>query len=155
MASGKTFWARRHTDDRDKKDQEKAGYFRRDWLVYILLGGLFIAIIVKLSFIQIVEAAEIQAKRYLLASAYKGAVVPKRGSIIDAQGNVLASSIEVRELFLDPITTRDFLQSSRNTRGWTKEKIADTLAEKLNLSRDAIRADLDKDIRLCRSIWLC
>ncbi|MCL1917143.1 MAG: penicillin-binding transpeptidase domain-containing protein [Peptococcaceae bacterium] len=134
--------AQRQRSDKKNKDT----YFRRDVVVYTALALLFCVIVGRLAYVQLINAAEIEAKassRLALVAWDVG--TPYRGSIVDAQGHSLAYSVEEREIFLDPDIVRDFLASPRNTQEWTLDKVAETLGQMLSLDQAYLQEELEKN----------
>ncbi|NMA69773.1 MAG: PASTA domain-containing protein [Desulfitobacterium sp.] len=121
----------------------KNNYFRREIVLYGILLLLVAAIISRLFTMQVIDAAELRAKgierRTDIAS-----LVPERGKILDSQGNVLAQSIPVKELYADPRTITKVITQKQTK--WTKEEMAQTLGEILEIDKENILEKLNQDL---------
>lgn len=119
------------------------GYFRREIWVYILLCAIVFAIVGKLFILQVVEASDLKA-RGIGRRTQDQSLTPERGKIIDAQGNVLAQSIPVKQVFADPRAISELI--SRNQTKWTKTEIATKMGEILSINSKDILDKLNKDL---------
>lgn len=121
----------------------KNHYFRREIVLYGVLLLLVAAIISRLFTMQVIDAAELRAigieRRTDIAS-----LVPERGKILDSQGNVLAQSIPVKELYADPRNITDAI--ARKQTKWTKEEMAQALGEILEIDEEKILEKLNQDL---------
>ncbi|MDR2737038.1 MAG: PASTA domain-containing protein [Gracilibacteraceae bacterium] len=124
---------------------KKRKYFRRETVVYVFFAALFFLIVGWLAFIQLFSASEIRAKASRSAMTDSPVATPFRASIFDAQGHLLASSVEERQIFVDPIFIRKFFDSSRNTENWTTDSLAETLADMLSLDKAYLLEVLEKN----------
>jgi cell division protein FtsI/penicillin-binding protein 2 len=124
-------------------------YFYREWLVYGLLIGLSILILGRLFYLQVINSAALKA-RGAAFQATSQTMLYERGTITDAQGNVLAKSVPVKDVYADPkrldesiakdktLTSEQILQK--------KEKIAETIAAILGEDKNDILGLLQKDL---------
>jgi cell division protein FtsI (penicillin-binding protein 3)/stage V sporulation protein D (sporulation-specific penicillin-binding protein) len=121
----------------------KKGYFARENIIYAILFLVLLAIASRLFILQVVEASDLKAKG-IERRTRDQSLLPERGKILDAQGNVLAQSIPVKEIYADPRGIND--QISKNQTSWTKAEIASKLGEILKIDSKEILDKLDKDL---------
>lgn len=121
----------------------KKGYFTRENIVYAILILVLLAIVSKLFILQVVEASDLKAKG-IERRTRDQSLLPERGKILDAQGNVLAQSVPVKEIYADPRGITD--QISKNQTSWTKAEIATKLGEILKIDSKDVLEKLDKDL---------
>ena len=76
-------------------------YAKRLYTCGVIATGLFIIIIAHLAFIQFVEGKELSEKAYKQQVKNK-IISPSRGTIYDANGEMLAQSIAVDTISLNP-----------------------------------------------------
>jgi Cell division protein FtsI/penicillin-binding protein 2 len=76
-------------------------YFYREWVIYGLLIGLSVLILGRLFYLQVINSAELKA-RGADFQAIRQTMLYERGAIMDAQGNVLAKSVPVKDVYADP-----------------------------------------------------
>ncbi|RJE48030.1 cell division protein FtsI [Dehalobacter sp. MCB1] len=124
-------------------------YFYREWLVYGLLIGLSVLILGRLFYLQVINSAALKA-RGAAFQATSQTMLYERGTITDAQGNVLAKSVPVKDVYADPrmldesiakdktLTSEQILQK--------KEKIAQNIAAILGEDKNDILTLLRKDL---------
>jgi stage V sporulation protein D (sporulation-specific penicillin-binding protein) len=126
-----------------RRKKGSKGYFRREKWIYILFSTVIFAIVSKLFILQIVEASDLKAKgierRTIDQSLY-----PERGKILDAQGNVLAQSVPVKQIYADPRGINE-LTTKKQTK-WTKPEIASKIGEILEIDSKEILDKLNKDL---------
>lgn len=121
----------------------KRGYFAREKFLYGLLLLMVAAIVGRLFMLQVIDASELKAKGIERRTSSES-LLPERGKILDAQGNVLAQSIPVKEIYGDPRAINELIAKNQTT--WTKEEIADKISEILTIDRDALLEKLNKDL---------
>lgn len=121
----------------------KKGYFARESMIYAILFLVLLAIASRLFILQVVEASDLKAKG-IERRTRDQSLLPERGKIIDAQGNVLAQSIPVKQIYADPRGIND--QINKNQTSWTKAEIASKLGEILKIDSKEILDKLDKDL---------
>ncbi|NBJ14166.1 MAG: PASTA domain-containing protein [Dehalobacter sp. 4CP] len=124
-------------------------YFYREWVIYGLLIGLSVLILGRLFYLQVINSAELKA-RGADFQAIRQTMLYERGTIMDAQGNVLAKSVPVKDVYADPrmldtsiakdktLTSEQILQK--------KEKIAENIAAILGEDKNDILTLLRKDL---------
>jgi cell division protein FtsI/penicillin-binding protein 2 len=124
-------------------------YFYREWVIYGLLIGLSVLILGRLFYLQVINSAELKA-RGADFQAIRQTMLYERGAIMDAQGNVLAKSVPVKDVYADPrmldksiakdktLTSEQILQK--------KEKIAENIAAILGEDKNDILTLLRKDL---------
>lgn len=126
-----------------KKRKRTNFYFKRDrWVPFLLLLVILI-VIFRLVTLQIVQAADLKAKGIERRTTDQ-AVQPERGVIYDAQGNVLAQSIPVKEIYADPKTLAD--QIVKYPKIGTKADLAKQIADILGINSQDILDKLNKDL---------
>ncbi|NLI93984.1 MAG: PASTA domain-containing protein [Peptococcaceae bacterium] len=106
-------------------------YFFREWVIYICLMIIALLIMGKLVYLQIINASELSAR----AATFKTnnqEMVYERGSIADAQGNILAKSVPAKDIYADPKSLKKAIQKS-------EKNISD---EKVNLKIQEIAQNL-------------
>ena len=89
-----------------KRRKHKIKYFSRDRWVPLALLLVIIFVFARLVMLQVVQASDLKSKgieRRTTAQTLRA----ERGTIFDAQGNVLAQSIPVKEVYADPKTLSD------------------------------------------------
>ena len=104
-------------------------------LVLLVLGRLVI--------LQVVQASELKAKGIERRTSDQS-LRPERGTIFDAQGNVLAHSIPVREIYADPKTLSDSISKKKFMS--TKEEVAKELGNILGISPQDLLNKLNKNL---------
>ena len=124
-------------------------YFYREWVIYGLLIGLSVLILGRLFYLQVINSAQLKA-RGADFQAIRQTMLYERGTIMDAQGNVLAKSVPVKDVYADPrmldksiakdktLTSEQILQK--------KEKIAENIAAILGEDKNDILTLLRKDL---------
>ncbi|WP_019850500.1 penicillin-binding protein [Desulfitobacterium sp. PCE1] len=121
----------------------KRNYFSREKILYIFLILSAAIIVGRLFMLQVIDASELKAKGIERRTSSES-LQPERGKILDAQGNVLAQSIPVKEVYGDPRAINDLIEKEQTN--WTKEDIAVKLSEVLGIDKDAILEKLNKDL---------
>ncbi|TGE31287.1 penicillin-binding transpeptidase domain-containing protein [Desulfosporosinus sp. Sb-LF] len=126
-----------------RKNKRAISYFSRDrWVQYLLLGVILV-VFGRLVTLQIVQASDLKAKGIERRTTDQS-IRPDRGSIFDAQGNVLAQSIPVKEIYADPKTLSDLITQKKLKS--TKEDIAKQLGGILGINTQDIFNKLNKDL---------
>ncbi|AET68746.1 cell division protein FtsI/penicillin-binding protein 2 [Desulfosporosinus orientis DSM 765] len=126
-----------------RKNISEVHYFSRDRWIQIILLIIIIAVFGRLVFLQVVKASDLKAKgieRRTIDQRLK----PDRGTIYDAQGNVLAQSIPVKGIFADPNTLSTLIEK-KQFKG-TKEDVAKQLGEILGIDSQGILDKLNKNL---------
>lgn len=126
----------------------------REWFVYICTFAVFLLVIGKLFLLQVVNADELKAKGMEMESSIQEAII-ERGTIYDAQNNILARSLETKDIYADTKNMNQLLL--KNKKGLTKDSIAQQLSGLIGKSSDEILLQLNKDsysICLARQIDL-
>ncbi len=130
-------------DSLKAKGKRRLKYFSRQYWMPLLLGLILLLVFGKLVSLQIVNAADLEAKG-IQRRASDQSVKPERGSIFDAQGNVLAQSQPVREVYANP-RMLDQLATDGKLKT-TKAEIAKNLSALLGTKEEDILAKLNKDL---------
>lgn len=105
---------------------------KRMFTVLTFMMVLFIALIGRMFYWQVVKADELQQKAY--AQQTKNRIIsPKRGTIYDTNGVVLARSVSVETISVTPKNVKD------------KEKTAQGLSDILGLNYDEVFAKVSKN----------
>jgi len=126
-----------------KRYYKSTRYFSRDrWVQFILLFAVTL-VFVRLVSLQIVQASDLKAKGIERRTSDKS-LRPERGSIFDAQGNVLAQSIPVKEIYADPKTLND-LMTNNKFKG-TKQDVANQLGSILAIPPQDMLDKLNKNL---------
>ncbi|KUO76347.1 MAG: cell division protein FtsI [Desulfosporosinus sp. BRH_c37] len=99
-------------------------------------------VLARLVTLQIVEASDLKAKGIERRTTDKS-LRPERGTIYDAQGNVLAQSIPVKEIYADPKTLSDLIIKKQFKQ--TKEDVAKELGSILAIKSQDILDKLNKN----------
>jgi len=87
-------------------------YFSRDrWVQVVLLLGILL-VLGRLVLLQVVQAPDLKAKGIERRTTDQS-LPPDRGTIYDAQGNVLAQSIPVKEIYADPKILSDLISKGQ------------------------------------------
>ena len=110
----------------------------RTFVLMLIMGiGMFIVLFFKLYSLQITRHEELQSKA--VSQQTRSSVVnADRGTIYDASGNILAISSTAETVFLSPKEINDALNDEKNPVTWTKETLADALADILDVSEEGI-----------------
>ena len=110
----------------------------RTFVLMLIMGiGMFIVLFFKLYSLQIIRHEELQTKA--VSQQTRSSVVnADRGTIYDASGNILAISSTAETIFLSPKEINDALNDEKNPVTWTKETLADALADILDVSEEGI-----------------
>ncbi|WP_075363112.1 penicillin-binding protein [Desulfosporosinus metallidurans] len=125
------------------KSKRTVRYFSRDRLVHFLLLAVVLLVLGRLVILQIVQASELKAKGIERRTSDQS-LRPERGTIFDAQGNVLAQSIPVREIYADPKTLSDLISNKKFAS--TKEEVAKELGNILGISTQDLLNKLNKNL---------
>ena len=125
------------------RKQRSAGYFTRERWVYIPLIIFVVLIIGGLVNMQVFQAASLKAKGLELRMANKS-MLPTRGIIYDAKGNVLSQSMPVQEVYADPMSLTQLISKRQYTK-MSKDEIAQKLASILSIDSKTILEKLNKD----------
>ena len=125
------------------RKQRSAGYFTRERWVYIPLIIFAVLIMGGLVNMQVFQAASLKAKGLELRMANKS-ILPTRGIIYDAKGNVLSQSMSVQEVYADPMSLTQLISKRQYTK-MSKDEIAQKLASILSIDSKTILEKLNKD----------
>lgn len=124
--------------------KEKAtGYFSRERWVYIQLFLAVILIVGELVWMQVFQAAPLTAKG-LESRMVSQNLLPERGIIYDAQGNVLSQSMPVQEVYADPRSLAQLISKGQYTK-MSKDEIAQKLGSILGQDSKTILEKLNQD----------
>ena len=106
---------------------------KRMLIILVFLIILFVGLICRMFYWQVVKAEEMQQKAY--AQQTKNRIIsPKRGTIYDCNGVVLARSVSVETISVTP----------KNIKSQDKERTAKGLCEILDLDYDTILGRVNK-----------
>jgi stage V sporulation protein D (sporulation-specific penicillin-binding protein) len=100
-------------------------------------------VLARLVTLQIVQAADLKAKGIERRTSDKS-VRPDRGIIFDTQGNVLAQSIPVKEIYANPNMLSDLIVKKQFKK--TKEDVANELGSILDIKPQDILDKLNKNL---------
>ena len=115
---------------------------RRTFVVMLVMGlVLFALVAVKLFQLQIVRHEELQ-KLALDQQTRSTEVTASRGTIYDANGDILAVSATAETVFLSPLELAEELEKEETT--WTKEFLASNLARILDISEESILQKMER-----------
>ncbi|WP_396390984.1 penicillin-binding transpeptidase domain-containing protein [Desulfosporosinus shakirovi] len=121
----------------------KTNYFSRDrWIQLILLVIIFL-VCGRLVVLQVVQASNLKAKG-IERRTIDQSLRPDRGAIFDSQGNVLAQSIPVKEVYADPRMLSEQIENNQFKR--SKEDVAKELGSILEIDPQVILDKLNKDL---------
>ncbi|MHB8074786.1 penicillin-binding protein [Desulfosporosinus fructosivorans] len=98
-------------------------------------------VLARLVTLQVVQAADLKARGIERRTSDK-TLRPERGAIFDAQGNVLAQSIPVKQIYADPKTLSELIADNKFKE--TKEDVAKALGTILDLKPQDILDKLNK-----------
>lgn len=126
-----------------KKGKITTSYFSRDRWIQIILLGVILLVFGRLVVLQVVQASDLKAKG-IERRTIDQSLRPDRGTIFDAQGNVLAQSIPVKEIYADPRLLSDQIEENKFKK--SKEDVAKELGTILELDAQDILDKLNKDL---------
>ena len=126
-----------------KRGKSNKSYFSRDRWVYFGLSLMILLVLGRLITLQVVQASDLKSKGVQRRTTDQS-LRPERGTIYDAQGNVLAQSIPVKEIYADPNTLRD--QITKKIFKRSKEDVAKDLGGILGIDSQTILDKLNKDL---------
>jgi stage V sporulation protein D (sporulation-specific penicillin-binding protein) len=127
-----------------KRSKRKLSYFSRERWVHLILLLMVTLVLARLVSLQIVQAADLKAKG-IERRTIDRSLQPERGTIFDAQGNVLAQSIPVKEVYADPNTLNELILKKQYKK--TKEEVAEEIASILDLNSQDILDKLNKNLQ--------
>lgn len=84
---------------------------KRIYVIFVLFGIVMIAIICKLFFVQVIDA-DAKRKEAIETRTISYNTMPKRGTIYDRNGNVLAYSKEARTIYANPSEIENPLETA-------------------------------------------
>lgn len=79
----------------------RANHSGRDWVLLIILALLFVCIITRLVWVQVIDASE-NAEKATIAHTNELVQNTKRGTIYDRNGETIASSVEATTIYANP-----------------------------------------------------
>lgn len=126
-----------------KRSKHKLRYFKRERWVHFILLFMVILVIGRLVTLQVVQATELRAKGIERRTSDK-TLQPERGTIYDAQGNVLAQSIPAKEVYADLKLLNEAITKKNFDK--TKEDIAQELGNILGLKTEDILGKLNTNL---------
>ncbi len=126
-----------------KVNKRTNSYFSRDRWVHLILLFMVTLVFARLITLQIVQAADLKAKGIERRTTDKS-LRSERGTIFDTQGNVLAQSIPVKEIFADPKILSILIADKKFKK--TKEEVAQELASILAIEPQDVLDKLSKDL---------
>ncbi|HHV64176.1 MAG TPA: PASTA domain-containing protein [Peptococcaceae bacterium] len=127
--------------------KQRAIYFHREWVIYILLIIIALAIFGKLVYYHIINASELKARAATLR-VNSQTMIYERGVITDSQGNILAKSVPAKDIYADPnlltkTLGKNLSESELNNK---LQEIAKELGDILNKDPENILALLNQDV---------
>lgn len=126
-----------------KNNNRTINYFSRDRWVQVVLFIVILLVFGRLVLLQVVQASDLKAKGIERRTTDRS-LRAERGTIFDAQGNVLAQSIPVKEVYADPKTLSDLIAQKQYKS--TKEEIATELGSILEINTQDILNKLNKNL---------
>ena len=123
--------------------RRRTTYFSRDRWIQLFLAGVMLVVFGRLIDLQVVQASALQEKGTELRTNDQN-LQPQRGAIFDAQGDVLAQSIPVKEVYADPKMLNDLIAKKQFKS--TKEEIAQKLGSILGIESPNILSSLNKNL---------
>lgn len=126
-----------------KSRKRPISYFSRDRWVHLALLMVVTLVFARLVTLQVVQAADLKAKGIERRTSDIN-LRPERGTIFDAQGNVLAQSIPVKEIYADPKTLGILIGDKKYKK--TKEEVAQELGRILAIKPQDILDKLNKNL---------
>ena len=133
----------RRGDALKKRTKHPVKYFSRDRWVHLIMLLAVTLVLARLVTLQIVQAADLKAKGIERRTS-DIRLRPERGTIFDAQGNVLAQSIPVKEIYADPKTLSDLIVKKQFKS--SKEDVAKELGVILAIKPEDILDKLSKNL---------
>ena len=118
-------------------------YFARERWVYIPLLIVIVLIMGELVWMQVIQAASLDAKGLERRTANQS-ILPIRGIIYDSKGNVLSRSIPAQEVSIDPRTLSQAINKRQYT-SMSKDSLAQKLGSILGLDSKGILTKLNED----------
>lgn len=109
-----------------------------------VLGGFSIIVVlllVRVAWIQFVSSDELKKKAYIQQTKSRE-ITPKRGTILDRNGNELAVSASVEKVSVSPMDIMDSVTNTNTTLEQRQETIASKLSEILGIDKDGIMKKL-------------
>ena len=114
----------------------------RTFVLMLVMGVvLFALLFVKLYQLQILRHEELQGMA-LDQQTRSTEITASRGTIYDRSGNILAISATAETVFLSPLELAQELKKEETT--WTRELLAETLAEILEINVESIYQKMEK-----------
>ncbi|HBV85698.1 MAG TPA: cell division protein FtsI [Desulfosporosinus sp.] len=126
-----------------RKSRTKIQYFSRDRWIQLILLVIILLVTCRLVILQVVQASDLKAKG-IERRTIDQSLRPDRGTIFDAQGNVLAQSIPVKEIYADPKTLSNLIEKGQFKR--TKEEVAKELGSVLEIDSQVVLDKLNKNL---------
>ena len=115
----------------------------RSFVLMILMGVvMFVLLFFRLFDLQITRHEELQGKA-VNQQTRRTVVTANRGTIYDADGNILAISSSAETIILSPLEIDNAVNDTEDPVSWTKESLAAGLAEILGKDASAIRKRMD------------
>lgn len=109
---------------------------KRLMTILIISSVLFLALLVRVAYIQLIQGAQIQGKAFFQQNAVKS-INPSRGNILDRNGSTLATSMPSETVVANP---KDIAKAKGDV-----NLIAQKLEEVLGIKRDDIAKKLSND----------
>ena len=115
----------------------------RAFALMLIMGvAMFVLLFFQLYDLQVVRHEELQGKA-VNQQTRRTVVTASRGTIYDANGNILAISSSAETVILSPKEINEALEDKENPVGWTKDSLAAGLAEILGTDAASIRKRMD------------
>ncbi len=116
----------------------------RTVILMLIFGVLvFLLLLGQLYKVQISRHDELQAKA-LNQQTRSTEVTASRGTIYDRSGNIMAISATAETVFLSPKELNDALNDKDNPVTWTKESVAEKLAQILQINAESILKKMER-----------
>ena len=126
-----------------KRSKRKSHYFSRHRWVYFILSIVILFVFGRLVMLQVIKASDLKAIGIQRRTTDQS-LRPDRGTIFDAQGNVLAQSIPVKQIIADPRVLGEYISKKQYKK--TKEDVAKELGNILEIDPQDILNKLNEDL---------
>ncbi len=129
-----------------RKGLRPLSYFIREKWLHVVLVAVLAIVFGRLIWLQTVVAADLKARGLEQRTAGQ-AQIPARGTIFDAQGDVLAQSVPVKEVYADPNGLSQMI-ANHQYKG-TKQEVAAKLSSILGIDTNDILDKLNRN-----AVWV-
>ena len=120
----------------------------RYYLLLILIGGVSVLWAAYLFVIQVLDPFEMGGYRRLRYTPQKEILIPKRGAILDANGNLLVSSISYYQIDIDRDAVNRWAKRKDIALQDAYRQIANVLSENSELTLEQVMGRLNRNDKL-------